>query len=130
MKRLLQFSVCLAPAYFLLMRLTRIAHHRPPGMKRGERDHLLPSEPDKAETHGYDARAVVGHCSIVRPCEQSCSLCEAEKPNSNKQRANDPKDDLHDSTLAARSTTAILIETKRVAIEKAAERARRLARQR
>jgi hypothetical protein len=43
--RLLQFSVCLAPAYFLLMRLTRIAHHRPPGMKRGERDHLLPSEP-------------------------------------------------------------------------------------
>ena len=95
-------------------------------MKRGERDHLLPSEPDKAETYGYDARAVVDHCSIVRPCEQSCSLREAEEPNSNKQRANDPKDDLHDSTLAARSTTAILIETKRVAIEKAAELARRL----
>ena len=89
-------------------------------MKRGERDHLLPSEPDKAETHGYHARAVVDHCCIVRPCEQSCSSCEAEKPNSNKQRANDPKDDLHDSTLAARSTTAILIEAKRVAIEKPA----------
>jgi hypothetical protein len=84
LKRLLQFSVCLAPAYFLLMRLTRIAHNRPPGMNRGERDHLLPSEPDKAETHGYDARAEVDHCSIVRPCEQSCSLCEPEKPNSNK----------------------------------------------
>jgi hypothetical protein len=95
-------------------------------MKRGERDHLLRSEPDKAETRGYHARAVVDHCSIVRPCEQSCSLCEAEKPHSNKQRANDPKDDLHDSTLAARSTTVILIETKRVAIEKAAELARRL----
>ena len=45
---------------------------------------VLPSEPDKAGTYGYDARAVVDHCSIVRPCEQSCPLCETEKPNSNK----------------------------------------------
>ena len=75
---------------------------------------VLPSEPDKAGTYGYDARAVVDHCSIVRPCEQSCPLCETEKPNS--------KDDLHDSTLTARLTTAISIETKSVAIEKAAER--------
>ena len=55
-----------------------------PGMKRGEREDLPPSEPDKAETYGYDARAVVDHCSIVRPCEQSCPLCEQEKPNCNK----------------------------------------------
>ena len=34
---------------------------------RGEREHLSPSEPDKAEANGYDARAVVEHCSIVRP---------------------------------------------------------------
>ena len=49
-----------------------------------EREHLPPSEPDKAETYGYDARAVVDHCSIVRPCEPSCPFCEAEKPDSNK----------------------------------------------
>jgi hypothetical protein len=53
-------------------------------VSRDEREHLPPSEPDKAGTYGYDGGAVVGHCSIVRPCEQSCPLCETEKPNSNK----------------------------------------------
>ena len=28
---------------------------------QGEREHLLPSEPDKADTQGCDARAVVDH---------------------------------------------------------------------
>jgi hypothetical protein len=56
----------------------------PAGVSRGEREHLLPSEPDKADTYGYDARTVVDRCSIVRPCEQSCPVCETEKPNSNK----------------------------------------------
>ncbi|WP_154073107.1 hypothetical protein [Bradyrhizobium erythrophlei] len=46
-------------------------------------------------------------------------MCEAEKPNSNKQRANDPKDDLHDSTLAAQINDGD-IDRKRVAIEKPA----------
>jgi hypothetical protein len=62
--------------------------------------HLLPCQPDKAEAYGYDARAIVDHRSIVRPGEQSCPLCEQEKPNSNKERANDPKGDLHDSQSA------------------------------
>jgi hypothetical protein len=88
--------------------------------------HLAPSEPDKAGTYGYDARAVVDHCSIVRPCEQSCPLSEIEKPNSNKWRANDPKDDLHDSSFRSQSTVAILIEAQRAAMKKAAERTRRL----
>jgi hypothetical protein len=56
----------------------------PAGLSRGEREHLPPSEPDKADTYGYDARAVVDHCSIVRPFEQSCPLCEPEKPDNNK----------------------------------------------
>jgi hypothetical protein len=61
-----------------------MASKNPPGASRAEREHLLPSEPDKAETYGYEARAVIDHCSIVRPCEQSCPLCEPEKPNSYK----------------------------------------------
>jgi hypothetical protein len=48
------------------------------------REHLLPPEPDQADTQGYDARAEVDHCGIVRPLEQSCPLCEPEKPNSDK----------------------------------------------
>jgi hypothetical protein len=31
------------------------------GVIRGGREHLLPSEPDKADTYGYDAGAVVDH---------------------------------------------------------------------
>jgi hypothetical protein len=49
-----------------------------------ERLKLPPGETDKTGTYGYDARAVVDHCSIVRPCEQSCPLSVIEKPNSNK----------------------------------------------
>ena len=34
---------------------------KPAGVSQGEREHLLPSEPDKADTQGYDAGAVVDH---------------------------------------------------------------------
>jgi hypothetical protein len=62
----------------------RLDIEKPADVNRGEREHLPPCPPDKAETYGYDARAVADNCSIVRPCEQSCPLCEPEKPNSNK----------------------------------------------
>ena len=48
-----------------------------------ERDHLLSSEPDNGETCGYDGRGIVDRRSIVRACEQSCPVCEPEKPNNN-----------------------------------------------
>jgi len=57
---------------------------KPAGVSQGEREHLLPSEPDKADTQGCDAGAVVDHRWIVRPWEQSCPSCEPEKPNRNK----------------------------------------------
>jgi hypothetical protein len=47
-------------------------------------------------------------------------LCEPEKSNNNKWRANHPNEDIHDSTHAAQSTTAILVEATRAAIEKPA----------
>jgi hypothetical protein len=34
---------------------------KPAGVSQGEREHLLPSEPDKADTYGCDAGAVVDH---------------------------------------------------------------------
>ena len=34
---------------------------KPTGVSQGEHEHLLPSEPDKADTQGCDARAVVDH---------------------------------------------------------------------
>jgi len=34
---------------------------KPAGVSQGEHEHLLPSEPDKADTQGCDARAVVDH---------------------------------------------------------------------
>jgi hypothetical protein len=34
---------------------------KPAGVSQGEREHLLPSEPDKADTQGHDAGAVVDH---------------------------------------------------------------------
>jgi hypothetical protein len=34
---------------------------KPAGVIRGGREHLLPSEPDKADTYGYDAGSVVDH---------------------------------------------------------------------
>jgi hypothetical protein len=37
------------------------AQKKPAGVSQGEREHLLPSEPDKADTQGYDAGAVVDH---------------------------------------------------------------------
>jgi len=53
-------------------------------VSRGERDNLLPSEPDNGETCGYDGRAIADRRSIVWACEQSCTVCEPEKPNNNK----------------------------------------------
>jgi hypothetical protein len=91
---------------------------KPAGVSQGERNKLLPSEPDNGETYGYDGRAIVDHRSIVGACEQSCPMCEPEKPNNNKQRANHPDDDLHD-TLAAQFNDGD-IDRKRVAMEKPA----------
>jgi hypothetical protein len=34
-------------------------YENPPGVIRGEHEHLLPSEPDKADTYSCDAGAVV-----------------------------------------------------------------------
>ena len=34
---------------------------KPAGVSQGEHEHLLPSEPDKADTQGCDAGAVVDH---------------------------------------------------------------------
>ena len=73
--------------------------------------------PSHGETYGYDGRAIVDHRSIVRACEQSCPVCEPEKPNNNKQRATHPDNDLHDNTLAAQFNDCD-IDRKRVAMEK------------
>ena len=54
-----------------------------PGEQACEREDLLPAKPDKANTYGCDAGAVVDYRSIVRPWEQSRPSCEAKKPNSN-----------------------------------------------
>jgi hypothetical protein len=88
--------------------------------RRPERSYRHPNQTRPAPTDGYDARAVVDHCSIVRPCEQSRPLVRNRKAQQPTNSGPTTRRTIFMTAPFDRKikTTAILIEAHRGAMKK------------